>query len=692
MALLNCWRDVIFPVNSPLQPGEFFKSDDYYIALGSEKFTTADLKEIINELYPNGQWPKHIFKSWENQRSRKRKPHANEYNATNSQNQAQSQTTQQSNAVSEIYSNKRVPPASLDESTSDKTVAKMSKTGKSGSENVAQPASSNAAPVVSDSRTRVEGERMKKDSGFVEEMFNKESNSPSHQHTAAQSAAASQDQTVSQQERSPRDANQELPTVFEVKSTDSSQQASINQNASEPKPKPDRTLRPVQPKKVLPPPEPQHEVPQSQNIAPSAVASNNAPKTTKEVDEQLANVLEQQQMTHANVGSKYSVLPEIGKSKEVKEEPVAMEEDDQKVPVVSEAKDNEPMETQAAAKPIEESPPSKSIPVKESVTLEGEPAASTPQKSQTPRIDKIISTTPSKITTKKTDENKNDSQLTTSRDKSEKKIESSKPVSQQASKRPKLEHQAVIIDGKPDSRPTSRSSSIPNSAPGRVVNGKLSRQISKIDYITTRFEYVGKQLGDGNFAVVRRCKRRKTGAEFAMKVIDKSKLKGKFHMVENEIRIMRACDHENLVKLYEMYETDREIFLVMELVPDGDLFDTITAAVKFDEPTASKMVHDMASGLFYLHSRKIVHRFVLCLFIFFKLYNTSFFRDLKPENLLVLRSSKGITLKLGDFGLAMEVTEPIFSVCGTPTYVAPEILAEKGKVALNFLYFLSFFG
>ena len=77
---------------------------------------------------------------------------------------------------------------------------------------------------------------------------------------------------------------------------------------------------------------------------------------------------------------------------------------------------------------------------------------------------------------------------------------------------------------------------------------------------------IGRTLGDGNFAVVKMCQHRDTGHQYAMKVIDKAKLKGKEHMIDNEIAIMKACNQENLVKLHDEFETREEIYLVMELV------------------------------------------------------------------------------------------------------------------------------
>ena len=101
-----------------------------------------------------------------------------------------------------------------------------------------------------------------------------------------------------------------------------------------------------------------------------------------------------------------------------------------------------------------------------------------------------------------------------------------------------------------------------------VRKTKLERQISSDDYVLAKYE-LGRTLGDGNFAVVRIGKMKATGQEFAMKVIDKPKLKGKEHMVENEIEIMKDCNHPNIVKLYEEYETADKIYLVMELVKVG---------------------------------------------------------------------------------------------------------------------------
>ncbi|KAM9363723.1 serine/threonine-protein kinase DCLK2 [Symphorus nematophorus] len=172
---------------------------------------------------------------------------------------------------------------------------------------------------------------------------------------------------------------------------------------------------------------------------------------------------------------------------------------------------------------------------------------------------------------------------------------------------------------------------------------------------------IGKVIGDGNFAVVKECVERSTGKEFALKIIDKAKCSGKEHLIENEVAVLRKVKHPNIIMLIEEVDTSSELYLVMELVKGGDLFDAITSSAKYTERDATVMVYNLAGALKYLHSINIVHR------------------DIKPENLLVFEYPDGTkSLKLGDFGLATVVEGPLYTVCGTPTYVAPEIIAESG--------------
>lgn len=173
---------------------------------------------------------------------------------------------------------------------------------------------------------------------------------------------------------------------------------------------------------------------------------------------------------------------------------------------------------------------------------------------------------------------------------------------------------------------------------------------------------LGPVIGDGNFAVVLKIKRKRDKQNFALKIIDKSKCKGKEHYIDAEIRVMKKMKHEQVMSLFMNVDTPANMFLILEYVNGGDLFDAITRVTRFPESEARLMIKHLASAMAYLHSLSIVHR------------------DIKPENLLVELDEAGhITqLKLADFGLACEVVEPLTAVCGTPTYVAPEILMETG--------------
>uniref|UniRef100_A0A672HWT0 Doublecortin-like kinase 3 n=1 Tax=Salarias fasciatus TaxID=181472 RepID=A0A672HWT0_SALFA len=144
---------------------------------------------------------------------------------------------------------------------------------------------------------------------------------------------------------------------------------------------------------------------------------------------------------------------------------------------------------------------------------------------------------------------------------------------------------------------------------------------------------IGRVVGDGNFAVVRECRRRDSGQTLAMKIVERSKLIGREHMMQNELSLLGSLCHPRIVRLFAHHHTHTHSYLVMELVSGGDLFEAISESGKFSEAAAGLMVSDVSEALSYIHSKSIVHR------------------DLKPENLLV---AAGVCrLKLGDFGLAM---------------------------------------
>ncbi|XP_055502570.1 serine/threonine-protein kinase DCLK2 isoform X3 [Leucoraja erinacea] len=227
---------------------------------------------------------------------------------------------------------------------------------------------------------------------------------------------------------------------------------------------------------------------------------------------------------------------------------------------------------------------------------------------------------------------------------------------------------------------STNANGVPQQANGISPDGLNGNRSFPVSTILDKYK-VGKVIGDGNFAVVKECVERSSGKEFALKIIDKGKCSGKAeergitepeipesnrrddeeHLIENEVAVLRKVKHPNIIMLIEEMDTPTELYLVMELVKGGDLFDAITSSTKYTERDASAMMYNLASALKYLHSLNIVHR------------------DIKPENLLVCEYVDGTkSLKLGDFGLATVVDGPLYTVCGTPTYVAPEIIAERG--------------
>lgn len=129
---------------------------------------------------------------------------------------------------------------------------------------------------------------------------------------------------------------------------------------------------------------------------------------------------------------------------------------------------------------------------------------------------------------------------------------------------------------------------------------------------------MGRVVGDGNFAVVRECRVRGLAETFAMKIVDNAKLQGRGHMIQNEIALLRSLEHPRLIQLFRSHHTDTHVYLLMELVTGGDLFDAITQSGRFTETSAACMITDISQALEYIHNKSIAHR------------------DIKPENLLVM--------------------------------------------------------
>jgi len=177
------------------------------------------------------------------------------------------------------------------------------------------------------------------------------------------------------------------------------------------------------------------------------------------------------------------------------------------------------------------------------------------------------------------------------------------------------------------------------------------------------------QLGSGNFAVVKMGVRKtpdgpvgiKPGTNVAIKIIDKAKVED-MNDIQREIEIMGILDHKNVIKLFEIYDEPKKMQLVMELVQGGELFDKIVAMGNYTEASAAKVMFQLCDALKYMHAKDVVHR------------------DLKPENILLESQADDADIKVADFGLARVVSgkDMMKTACGTPGYVAPEVLQNKG--------------
>jgi len=171
---------------------------------------------------------------------------------------------------------------------------------------------------------------------------------------------------------------------------------------------------------------------------------------------------------------------------------------------------------------------------------------------------------------------------------------------------------------------------------------------------------VSKTLGTGSFATVKVCTLKENkDVQRAVKIMNLTTMKAEdAEALETEMTILHQLNHPNIVKLFETYRSKKNVYLVMELMLGGELFDRIVEKESFSEQEARRDLREIAEALKYCHDNDIVHR------------------DLKPENLLYSTTNEDAVVKLADFGLAKVCKEEPFmkTACGTPGYVAPEIL------------------
>ncbi|KAK5699261.1 serine/threonine protein kinase [Elasticomyces elasticus] len=172
------------------------------------------------------------------------------------------------------------------------------------------------------------------------------------------------------------------------------------------------------------------------------------------------------------------------------------------------------------------------------------------------------------------------------------------------------------------------------------------------------------QLGKGHFATVYLATRKTDGLSFAVKKFEKRSGPGERSKVEGlqqEIAVLMSVSHPNVLCLKDTFDEVDGVYLVLELAPEGELFNWIVMKQKLTEAETRKVFIQLFQGVKYLHERNIVHR------------------DIKPENILLL--DKDLNVKIADFGLAKIIGEESFTttLCGTPSYVAPEILEQGNR-------------
>ncbi|XP_008707167.2 serine/threonine-protein kinase MARK2 isoform X2 [Ursus americanus] len=168
-----------------------------------------------------------------------------------------------------------------------------------------------------------------------------------------------------------------------------------------------------------------------------------------------------------------------------------------------------------------------------------------------------------------------------------------------------------------------------------------------------------KTIGKGNFAKVKLARHILTGKEVAVKIIDKTQLNSSsLQKLFREVRIMKVLNHPNIVKLFEVIETEKTLYLVMEYASGGEVFDYLVAHGRMKEKEARAKFRQIVSAVQYCHQKFIVHR------------------DLKAENLLL---DADMNIKIADFGFSNEFTfgNKLDTFCGSPPYAAPELFQGK---------------
>jgi calcium/calmodulin-dependent protein kinase I len=178
--------------------------------------------------------------------------------------------------------------------------------------------------------------------------------------------------------------------------------------------------------------------------------------------------------------------------------------------------------------------------------------------------------------------------------------------------------------------------------------------------ITARWK-LGEVLGSGGYSVVKLGTSAVNKDKAAVKIVSRVGISREDEdSLLEEVRILKTIEHPNITQVYDFFEEKKHFYVVMELLEGGELFDRIVKKSFYNEKEARDLVQLLLKTIKYLHDRNIIHR------------------DLKPENLLLKKKDDDSDIKLADFGFACVVDgENITSQCGTPGYIAPDILKNE---------------
>ncbi|XP_027541085.1 serine/threonine-protein kinase H1 isoform X2 [Neopelma chrysocephalum] len=191
---------------------------------------------------------------------------------------------------------------------------------------------------------------------------------------------------------------------------------------------------------------------------------------------------------------------------------------------------------------------------------------------------------------------------------------------------------------------------------------KVAKYRAKFDPRVTAKYDIKALIGRGSFSRVVRVEHKATKQPYAIKMIETKYREGR-EVCESELSVLRRVRHTNIIQLIEVFETQDRVYMVMELATGGELFDRIIAKGSFTERDATRVLQMVLDGVRYLHTLGITHR------------------DLKPENLLYYHPGTDSKIMITDFGLASARKKGddclMKTTCGTPEYIAPEILVRK---------------